>query len=46
MSPEFDSRVRGIIRNAFKSPTQQNLFNEFNNSKEFPTDEMDHCIKS
>lgn len=46
VSPEFDSQVRGIIRNAFKSPTQQNLFNEFNNSKEFPTDEMNHCIKS
>lgn len=26
VSPEFDSQVRETIRNAFKSPTQQNLF--------------------
>lgn len=46
VSPEFDSQVRETIRNAFKSPTQQDLFNEFNNTKEFSTDEMNHCIKS
>lgn len=50
VSPEFDSQVRETIRNAFSFPIQQDLNeestnNEFNNENEFPTDEMNHCIK-
>jgi len=36
VSPEFDSQVRETIRNAFKSPTQQNLFAD-EQSSETPT---------